>query len=431
MAKAGPGRSHRERLTVIQLLDMFPDDAAAEKWFEAQRWPEGRFCPDCGSTNTVPIKSRKPMPYRCRDCRNHFSVRKGTVMQSSKLGLRKWAIALYMTATGIKGTASMKVYREIGMRQATAWHLMHRIREAFDDGESLPFPGPVEADETYVGGKRKNMPMEKRATMTSRGTDGKATVVDVKDRATKQVTARHIARTDTVHVAGFVAEVAKPGANVFTDAAAAYNTLKPWYDQEVVNHSADEYVNPKTGAGTQGIESFWSLLKRGYHGTFHKISPKHLDRYVREFAARNNVRDHDTIERSGSSCATPISSPTTDCRAGRGRDESGYRAGYRRTGRFPNDDCVDSEREYDGGAGKGVATDDEPAVAADVRSGSARPVRWGAPRARHPSADRRHHRIGGEAFYQSDHRSRGAHGSARIRCSCLHLRTPVFVSAIP
>ena len=150
MAQKGPEKAYREGLTVLQLLRMFPDDAAAEKWFEAQRWPEGRFCPDCGSRNTVVVKTRKPMPYRCRDCRNHFSVRKCTVMQSSKLGLQKWAIALYLTTTGLKGTASMKVYLELGMRQATAWHMMHRIREAFDEGDSQPFPGPVEADETVI-----------------------------------------------------------------------------------------------------------------------------------------------------------------------------------------------------------------------------------------------------------------------------------------
>ena len=156
MTQKAPGRSHRTGMTVMELLRKFPDDAAAEAWFEAQRWPEGRFCPDCGSTNTVVVASRKPMPYRCRDCRHHFSVRKGTVMQSSKLGLQKWAIALYMMTTGIKGTSSMKLYREVGIRQATAWFLMQRIREGFIEGENKPFPGPVEADETYIGGKEKN-----------------------------------------------------------------------------------------------------------------------------------------------------------------------------------------------------------------------------------------------------------------------------------
>ena len=177
MAKRGPGKAHRQGLTVIELFKLFPDDAAAERWFEEQRWPEGRFCPDCGSTNTVAVPSRKPMPYRCRDCRHHFSIRKGTVIQSSKIGLQKWGIALHMMTTGLKGTSSMKLYREVGIRQATAWFLMQRIREGFMEGQRKPFPGPVEADETYIGGKRQNMPKAKRAKLTGRGAVGKAIVV--------------------------------------------------------------------------------------------------------------------------------------------------------------------------------------------------------------------------------------------------------------
>ena len=182
MTQKAPGRSHRNCMTVMELLDKFPDDATAEAWFEAQRWPEGRFCPDCGSTNTVGVASRKPMPYRCRDCRHHFSVRKGTVMQSSKLGLQKWAIAIYMMTTGIKGTSSMKLYREVGIRQPTAWFLMQRIREGFIEGENKSFPGPVEADETYIGGKLGNMTAKSRKEARQKPDLGKTIVAGVKDR---------------------------------------------------------------------------------------------------------------------------------------------------------------------------------------------------------------------------------------------------------
>ena len=113
---------------------MFPNDQAAEKWFEAQRWPNGIWCPDCGSFNCAVVKSRKPMPCRCRDRRAHFSVRKGTAMQASKLGLQKWAFAFYIMTTGIKGMASMKVARDLGIPQKTAWFLMQRIREGFMAG---------------------------------------------------------------------------------------------------------------------------------------------------------------------------------------------------------------------------------------------------------------------------------------------------------
>ena len=295
MAHKGPGKAQRQGLTVIELFKLFPDDSAAERWFEEQRWPDGRFCPDCGSTNTVPVASRKPMPYRCRDCRSHFSVRKGTVMQSSKIGLQKWLIAIYMMSTGLKGTSSMKLYREVGIRQGTAWFMMQRIREGFTDGAGMSFPGPVEADETYIGGKRKNMSNAKRKALagTGRGAVGKTAVVGAKDRATNQVVATPVPATDAEHVAGFVASHTEPGATVYTDDAKVYNALKPDYRHETVNHSASEYV--RGDVHTNGIESLWSMFKRGYHGTFHHLSEKHLARYVAEFAGRHNVRDLDTI----------------------------------------------------------------------------------------------------------------------------------------
>jgi len=296
MAQPAPGRSHREGMTVIQLLKVFPNDAAAEKWFEEQRWPEGRFCPHCGSINTREERNRKPMPFRCKDCRGHFSVKHGTTMQSSKVGLQKWAIAIYMMATGIKGTSSMKLYRELGVRQATAWFLMQRIREGFVDGIERPFPGPVEADEMAIGGKVKNMSNKKRRERKDagigRGSAGKAIVAGVKDRETKKVSAAVVGGTDAKTLQAFVTDRTDETATVYTDEAGAYKGIDRAH--EVVNHSAHEYV--RDDVHTNGMEAFWSLFKRGYHGTFHHISDQHLDRYVAEFEGRNNIRDMDTID---------------------------------------------------------------------------------------------------------------------------------------
>lgn len=290
-ATKAPGKNHREGLTIIQLFKIFPDDAAAEKWFEQQRWPEERCCPDCGSVNTAVCKNRKPMPYRCRDCRRHFSVRKGTVMQSSKIGLQTWAIAIYMMSTSLKGISSMKAYRELGITQKTAWYLTQRIREGFF-GDAGNMAGPVEVDETYMGGKRRNMSNAKRKALagTGRGSVGKTTVVGAKDRATKRVAAKVVEDTKAKTLQGFVTDHVRPGAKVYTDDSTSYVSME---NHESVKHTIQEFV--RGDVHTNGVESLWSMLKRGYVGTYHKMSPKHMSRYVQEFAGRQNIREFDTL----------------------------------------------------------------------------------------------------------------------------------------
>ena len=199
-----------------------------------------------------------------------------------------------MLVTNLKSASSMKMHREFGVTQKTAWHLAHRLRETWT-ADGHPFAGPVEFDETHIGGRRKNMPKAKRKAMTGRGTAGKTAVVGAKDRATNRVSARKIRNTDGPTLKGFVAEHAAPGATVFTDDASGYRGMP--FDHESVNHSAGEYVRGM--AHTNGIESFWSMLKRGYQGTFHHFSDKHLNRYDGEFAGRHNDREADTIDMMG------------------------------------------------------------------------------------------------------------------------------------
>ena len=291
----GPGKSHRKGVSLIELQDMFPDEKSAVKWFEAILWPEGRCCGHCGAMNTKKVKSGKPMPYWCPDCRSYFSVRTGTTLQNSRLPLRKWAFAVYLYVTNLKSISSMKLHRDLEVTQKTAWFMLHRLRQGWlDSGIDDLFTGPVEVDETYVGGERKNMSGTKRRELWLKGHRGpvdKVPVVGIKDRKTKKVKAKVVKKVNAKTMDAFIAEFTDADAKVFTDGSTVYSNIP--FEHGSVNHSIRQYVDGEVH--TNGIESFWSMLKRAHKGTFHKLTAKHLHRYVAEFEGKHNLRDLDTV----------------------------------------------------------------------------------------------------------------------------------------
>ena len=291
------GKRIAKTISVVQLFRMFPDEQACYAWLEEARWEGQPICPHCGGIENITKPASKPRHYWHKDCRKQFTVTTGTCMHATKRPLQDWIFAIYSVLTARKGVSALQLSKELGVQYRTAWHMLHRIREACGRGD-FKLTNVVEADETYIGGKESNK-HESKKLHAGRGTVGKEAVAGVRERGGK-VKAKHVERTNAATLIGFVEDAVEPGATVYTDDAAAYAALPSGlnqFDHETVSHGKGEYV--RRAAHTNGMESVWAVLKRSINGTWHHVSPKHLGRYVNEATFRLNEGncEVDTIDR--------------------------------------------------------------------------------------------------------------------------------------
>lgn len=270
---------------LAEFIEHFKDEETCRKHFAAIRFQNGEYCPHCGHGTIYTFSGGKR--YRCAACKQDFTIKTGTIFSESKLPIKKWFIAIYLLSTTSKGISSVQLAKHVGVTQKTAWFMDHRIRKAMKQNGGQMF-GPVEVDETFVGGLEKNKHKSKRKHLGTGGV-GKTAVFGMKSR-TGAIKAEVVTGVSSGDLQPLIKLNIVEGSQVYSDSWVGYRGLCG-YQHTVVNHSGGVYV--LGNAHTNGIESFWALFKRGYHGVYHWMSRKHMQRYVDEFVFRLNLKGSD------------------------------------------------------------------------------------------------------------------------------------------
>ena len=283
-----------EPKTLQEAILYFADPVNCREYLVARRWPNGATCPRCGSQNVLFLE--KYNRWHCREKHNapQFTLKTGTVMEESHVGLDKWMTAMWQIVNCKNGISSYEIHRALGITQKTAWFLDHRIRLALTSGSFEKLTGEIEADETFIGGKARNMHVGKRQRrITGTGGKDKTAVMGIMERG-GNVRTVVIANRKKKALQAEVKKHVEAGSALYTDALLSYEGLAGDYAHQVVDHAV-QYVDGRVH--TNGLENFWSLLKRGIAGTYVSVEPFHLFRYLDEQAYRFNNRKMNDAER--------------------------------------------------------------------------------------------------------------------------------------
>ena len=284
--------------SLIEAVRYFDDPDVCVDFVAGIRWPDGPECPVCGGKEFSYLTTRRL--WKCKACKKQYSVKLGTIFEDSAIPLDKWLVSIWLIANAKNGISSYELGRAVKISQKSAWHVLHRIRLAMQIGNFDRFDGETETDETFVGGTGRFMHNNKKAKVMNGpgGWGHKAVVVGTVQRGTdgkvSKVRAAVVPARTNEHLVGHVRETVEPGASVYTDMHKAYNVLADEYDHETVDHIA-EYVRGRVH--TNGIENFWTLLKRGLKGTYVNADPVHLFRFVDERVFTFNERDKNDLGR--------------------------------------------------------------------------------------------------------------------------------------